>query len=114
MLTLSVTYRCQNYTDLRYLQYLESDHGELQGHHLLHVDSLGGQTGELSADLRGRAGGIEQTLQLIAGHDLDHGTEDGAVLHLLVEQGAELLLGQDGDDLIQKCAQASGSVPGYG
>lgn len=95
------------------ISVLESDHSELGRNDLLHVDAVLEQPTELGADLGGLVGGLNQGLELSAGHDLDNGTEDGAVLHLLLEQGAQLLLGQDGDDGVQKTVQSSGGALGH-
>lgn len=77
---------------------LVSDQSELKGDDLLHIDSVLGQQIELGANLGGLVGSLHESLQLRAGHDLHDRAEGSIVLHLLLEQGAQLLLGQDSDD----------------
>lgn len=93
---------------------LVSDQSELKGDDLLHIDSVLGQQVELGADRGGLVGSRHKSLQLRAGHDLHDGTEGGIVLHLLLEQGTQLLLGQDSDDGVQETAQSSGRALGDG
>lgn len=75
---------------------------------LLGVDSILLDTLEQRLKGLGVTDILDQLAELIASDDLHNRTEYWAVLHLIIEQGTEVLLRQDSNNVIQETIQTTG------